>query len=201
MADTVFVLASKSPRRKELLGNIGINAQIIPSSVDESPYKKLPPEQMVKELAMLKACDVARSLRGNTVVIGADTCVCLGGKVFGKPQNMAEAEEMLRELSGKTHEVFTGFCVYNCKDGTAVSRAEVTHVTFRVLTDSEIKAYVKTREPMDKAGAYGIQKRGALFIEKSRAIFLTSWGFRCAALPRRLNRSFRLILSVKGMFV
>ena len=192
MADTVFVLASKSPRRKELLGNIGINAQIIPSSVDESPYKKLPPEQMVKQLAMLKACDVARSLRGNTVVIGADTCVCLGGKVFGKPQNMAEAEEMLRELSGKTHEVFTGFCVYNCKDGTAVSRAEVTHVTFRVLTDSEIKAYVKTREPMDKAGAYGIQKRGALFIEKIEGDFFNVVGLPLCSLASALKSEFSI---------
>ena len=192
MADTVFVLASKSPRRKELLGNIGINAQIIPSSVDESPYKKLPPEQMVKELAMLKACDVARSLRGNTVVIGADTCVCIGGKVFGKPQNMAEAEEMLRELSGKTHEVFTGFCVYNCKDGTAVSRAEVTHVTFRVLTDSEIKAYVKTREPMDKAGAYGIQKRGALFIEKIEGDFFNVVGLPLCSLASALKSEFSI---------
>ena len=192
MADTVFVLASKSPRRKELLGNIGINVQIIPSSVDESPYKKLPPEQMVKELAMLKACDVARSLRGNTVVIGADTCVCLGGKVFGKPQNMAEAEEMLRELSGKTHEVFTGFCVYNCKDGTAVSRAEVTHVTFRVLTDSEIKAYVKTREPRDKAGAYGIQKRGALFIEKIEGDFFNVVGLPLCSLASALKSEFSI---------
>lgn len=192
MADTVFVLASKSPRRKELLGNIGINAQIIPSNVDESPYKKLPPEQMVKELAMLKACDVARSLRGNTVIIGADTCVCLGGKVFGKPQNMAEAEEMLRELSGKTHEVFTGFCVYNCKDGTAVSRAEVTHVTFRVLTDSEIKAYVKTREPMDKAGAYGIQKRGALFIEKIEGDFFNVVGLPLCSLASALKSEFSI---------
>ena len=192
MADTVFVLASKSPRRKELLGNIGINAQIIPSSVDESPYKKLPPEQMVKELAMLKACDVARSLRGNTVVIGADTCVCLGGKVFGKPQNMDEAEEMLRELSGKTHEVFTGFCIYNCKDGTAVSRAEVTHVTFRVLTDSEIKAYVKTREPMDKAGAYGIQRRGALFIEKIEGDYFNVVGLPLCSLAQALKSEFSI---------
>lgn len=192
MADTVFVLASKSPRRKELLGNIGINAQIIPSNVDESPYKKLPPEQMVKELAMLKACDVARSLRGNTVIIGADTCVCLGGKVFGKPQNMAEAEEMLRELSGKTHEVFTGFCIYNCKDGTAVSRAEVTHVTFRVLTDSEIKAYVKTREPMDKAGAYGIQRRGALFIEKIEGDYFNVVGLPLCSLAQALKSEFSI---------
>ena len=192
MADTVFVLASKSPRRKELLGNIGINAQIIPSNVDESPYKNLPPEQMVKELAMLKACDVARSLRGNTVVIGADTCVCLGGKVFGKPQNMAEAEEMLRELSGKTHEVFTGYCIYNCKDGTAVSRAEVTHVTFRVLTDSEIKAYVKTREPMDKAGAYGIQRRGALFIEKIEGDYFNVVGLPLCSLASALKSEFSI---------
>ena len=192
MADTVFVLASKSPRRKELLRNIGINAQIIPSNVDESPYKKLPPEQMVKELAMLKACDVARSLRGNTVVIGADTCVSLDGKVFGKPHSMAEAEEMLRKLSGKTHEVFTGFCIYNCKDGTAVSRAEVTYVTFRVLTDNEIKAYVKTREPMDKAGAYGIQKRGALFIEKIDGDYFNVVGLPLCSLALALKSEFSI---------
>lgn len=192
MADTVFVLASKSPRRKELLRNIGINAQIIPSNVDESPYKKLPPEQMVKELAMLKACDVARSLRGNTVVIGADTCVSLDGKVFGKPHSMAEAEEMLRKLSGKTHEVFTGFCIYNCKDGTAVSRAEVTRVTFRVLTDNDIKAYVKTREPMDKAGAYGIQKRGALFIKKIDGDYFNVVGLPLCSLALALKSEFSI---------
>ena len=102
------------------------------------------------------------------------------------------AEEMLSELSGKTHEVFTGLCVYNCKDGTAVSRAEVTHVTFRVLTDSEIKAYVKTREPMDKAGAYGIQKRGALFIEKIEGDFFNVVGLPLCSLASALKSEFSI---------
>lgn len=192
MSKPLFVLASKSPRRKELLQKIGINAQIIPSNVDESAYNKLDPQKMVTQLAMVKAADVARDFRGNTYVIGADTCVCLDGKVFGKPQSMEEAENMLKKLSGRTHQVYTGYCVISCSDGKAVSKYCATDVTFRTLTDKEIKAYVKTRECMDKAGAYGIQEKGAIFVEKIDGDYSSVVGLPVCALARLLSEEFSI---------
>lgn len=187
---TIFVLASKSPRRKELLKAIGINAQIVPANVDESVFNKLEPEKMVRELAMLKASEVARSFGKNTIVIGADTCVCLDGKVFGKPRSIEEAKNMLSILQGKTHEVYTGYCVFDCTTGSAVARSERTFVTFRSMTEEEIDAYVKTREPMDKAGAYGIQNMGALFVEKIEGDYFNVVGLPLCALSKLLKEEF-----------
>ena len=187
-----FILASKSPRRKELLRNIGINAEVVTSDVDESKLRDLPPEKMVTELAMMKAADVARSFRGNTIVIGADTAVVLEGKIFGKPKSMDEAKEMLRLLSGKTHEVYTGYCVFDCSDASAVSKYEVTKVTFRALSEEEINGYVKTREPMDKAGAYGIQKKGSVFIRKIDGDYFNVVGLPVCALAVLLKEEFQI---------
>lgn len=192
MGKPLFVLASKSPRRKELLQKIGINAQIMPSNVDESAYTKLPPQDMVSQLAMIKAADVAKDFRKNTIVIGADTCVCLDGKVFGKPQSMEEAENMLKKLSGRTHQVYTGYCVIDCSDGKAVSKYSVTDVTFRTLSEKEIKAYVKTRECMDKAGSYGIQEKGAIFVEKIDGDYSNVVGLPVCALAVLLAEEFSI---------
>lgn len=190
MSKRVFVLASKSPRRKELLLNMGINAQIVPSDIDESVLAGLPPEKMVTELAMLKATDVARSFKGNTVVIGADTCVCVEGEVFGKPKDIEDAKRMLRTLSGRAHEVYTGYCVINCQDFNAVAKVEKTKVFFRGLTEDEITAYVNTREPMDKAGAYGIQNRGAMFIERIEGDYFNVVGLPVCSLSILLSKEF-----------
>ena len=190
MAKTLFVLASKSPRRKELLKNIEIQAEIIPANVDESALSSLPPEKMVTQLALLKATDVARSLGGNTYVIAADTVEVMDGKIFGKPHDIADAKRMLTFLSGATHSVYTGYCVIRCSDGTAVARFEKTDVTFRTLTDSEIDAYIKTREPMDKAGAYGIQGKGSIFIEKINGDYFNVVGLPVCALSKLLREEF-----------
>ena len=187
-----FILASKSPRRKELLKNIGVNAEVVTANIDESKLRDLPPEKMVTELAMLKAADVARSFRGSTIVIGADTAVVLEGKVFGKPKSMDEAKKMLRTLSGKTHEVYTGYCVFDCSDASAVSKYEVTKVTFRALSEDEIDSYVKTREPMDKAGAYGIQKKGSVFIKKIDGDYFNVVGLPVCALTELLKNEFQI---------
>ena len=187
-----FILASKSPRRKELLKNIGVNAEVVTANIDESKLRDLPPEKMVTELAMLKAADVARSFRGSTIVIGADTAVVLEGKVFGKPKSMDEAKKMLRTLSGKTHEVYTGYCVFDCSDALAVSKYEVTKVTFRALSEDEIDSYVKTREPMDKAGAYGIQKKGSVFIKKIDGDYFNVVGLPVCALTELLKNEFQI---------
>ncbi len=190
MAKTLFVLASKSPRRKELLKNIGIQAEIIPANVDESALSSLPPEKMVTQLALLKASDVARSFGKNTYVIAADTIVVMDGEVFGKPQNIADARRMLTTLGGATHSVYTGYCVIKCSDGTAVARYEKTDVTFRSLTDDEIDAYIKTREPMDKAGSYGIQGKGSIFIEKIDGDYFNVVGLPVCALSKLLSDEF-----------
>lgn len=190
MSKRVFVLASKSPRRKELLENIGIKAEIMPADIDESVLEGLPPEKMVAELAMLKAAEVARSFKGNTVVIGADTCVCVDGEVFGKPKDSEDAKRMLRILSGRSHDVYTGYCVINCKDANAVAKVEKTKVFFRNLTEDEITAYVNTREPMDKAGAYGIQKRGSMLIERIEGDYFNVVGLPVCALCSVLKNEF-----------
>lgn len=197
MGKPLFVLASKSPRRKELLKNIGLQAEIMPASVDESVFSTLPPEKMVTELALLKASDVARSFRGNTYVIGADTVVTLDGKVFGKPRDINDAKRMLFELSGKTHSVYTGYCVVSCKDGSAVAKYEKTDVTFRTLSQKEIDAYVKTREPMDKAGAYGIQEKGSMLIEKISGDYFNVVGLPVCALTRLLSDEFGINVLIK----
>ena len=121
MKKTLFVLASKSPRRKELLRNIGIDAEIMPANIDEDLLTGLPPEKMVTELSMLKAMDVARSFGRNTYVIGADTVVCVDGEIFGKPENDTEARAMLEKLSGRSHDVYTGYCIVNCENGVSVA--------------------------------------------------------------------------------
>ena len=192
MSKPLFILASKSPRRKELLNNIGINAQIIPSEVDESVIKDLSPEKMVTQLAMLKASDVARSFGANTYVIGADTSVCLDGEIFGKPENDADARRMLEKLSGNTHDVYTGYCVVDCTTHTAVSRYEKTRVSFRQLSAEEIDAYIDSREPMDKAGAYGIQKKGSMFVEKIEGDYFNVVGLPVCALVKLLKDEFSI---------
>lgn len=190
MAKTVFVLASKSPRRKELLKNIGITAEVIPANIDESSVTYHSPTELVTRLAFLKATDVARSFGKDTYVIGADTVVALDGKIFGKPRDIEDAKRMLKSLSGKTHSVFTGYCVVCPKTGAAVSKCEETKVTFREMTDSEIDAYIKTREPMDKAGAYGIQGKGSLFVEKIEGDYFNVVGLPVCALGKLLRDEF-----------
>lgn len=166
----------------------------MPANVDESILSTLPPEKMVTELALLKASDVARSFRGDTYVIAADTVVVLDGKVFGKPHDISDAKAMLTKLSGNTHSVYTGYCVVCCKDGNAVAKYERTDVTFRTLSEDEIDAYIKTREPMDKAGAYGIQEKGSMFVEKISGDYFNVVGLPVCALAKLLKDEFKINL-------
>lgn len=194
MGKPLFVLASKSPRRKELLKNIGISAQIVPASIDESSVTYSSPREMVTRLAFMKATDVARSFSGNTYVIGADTVVSLDGKIFGKPRDIEDARRMLTALSGKTHSVYTGYCVVYPKSGAAISKCEETKVTFRPMSEDEIDAYIKTREPMDKAGAYGIQGKGSVFVEKIEGDYFNVVGLPVCALAKMLKDEFSVSL-------
>lgn len=154
-----IILASSSPRRNELLSYIVGDFTVIPSRLEEIAYGT-PREQTLK-LAKDKALDVAMSHPG-AVVIGADTLVAIGDRVLGKPKDEEDAACMLKLLSGKTHEVYTGVAVV-CA-GNVMTECVVTEVTFDIMTDEEIDSYIETGEPMDKAGAYGIQGLSGKFI-------------------------------------
>ena len=156
-----FILASGSPRRLELLRQIGIEPQVELSNYHEE-MRSSNPAELVMANAVGKGQSVVPNVTGDDVVIAADTIVLLDNMILGKPKDREEAVKMLRNLSGRTHEVLTGVAVfYKGKKKVAV---EKTIVKFRKLTDREIQNYVKTGEPLDKAGAYGIQGRGAIFI-------------------------------------
>ncbi|GFN22607.1 Maf family protein [Thermanaeromonas sp. C210] len=170
-----LVLASGSPRRQQLLSQLGLRFETMPSSLRENKYDRLPPEERVRALARAKALEVARNL-SEAVVVGADTLVVCQGRVLGKPSSPAEAEAMLSFLSGKTHRVYTGVAVVAVPGKVIREAWECTEVRFRRLTPKEIKAYVATGEPLDKAGAYGIQGRGALLVEGIKGDFFNVVG-------------------------
>lgn len=160
-----IVLASASPRRRELMAQLTDEKPvIIPACGEENPPEGASPAQTVIALAEAKAKEVAGKCSEDDVIIAADTVVSCGGKILGKPHSEGEAEAMLKMLSGRRHEVYTGICVI--RNGKSVSAAECSAVYFRALEDTEIKKYIKTGEPMDKAGAYGIQGKAGVFIEK-----------------------------------
>lgn len=187
MKTETVVLASKSPRRKELLAMAGIPFTALSTGAQESVAPGTPPQRAVVELAERKARAAAlqKEAAGKTVV-GADTVVALGGKIFGKPRNEAEAFEMLSALSGETHRVFTGVCIL-FPERESVCFYEKTDVTFYPLAPEEIEAYISTGEPMDKAGAYGIQGRGALFVKRISGDFYNVVGLPVGRLVRVLS--------------
>lgn len=158
-----MILASASPRRRELLGLITDNFKIIPAAGEENIPEGTAPEVAVRLLAEQKAEEIFSSNRGE-VIIAADTVVAVGGEILGKPRDENHAAEMLKTLSGRRHSVFTGVCVIFA-DGSREVFAEETAVEFYPLSEREIADYVATGEPMDKAGAYGIQGRGALLVK------------------------------------
>ncbi|MAF27073.1 MAG: Maf family protein [Gemmatimonadota bacterium] len=159
-----LVLASSSPRRKDLLESVGIPLEIVPPEVDERSDLPEDSESLVRVLAARKARAVARTRTGG-MVLGADTVVVLGGRVLGKPHDEAQAQEMLRALAGVEHRVRTGVCVEDAATGRSAECVVSTRVRFRPLTEESIVAYVASGEPFGKAGAYAIQERGRLFVE------------------------------------
>ncbi len=161
-----LVLASGSPRRREMLDNLGVEFAVRPVDVDESPLDGESPEPYVLRLARAKALAGAPNER--EIVLAADTIVALDGDLLGKPRDAADAGRMLERLSGRGHEVLTGVAVAGAPDGRAALRAEVerTRVRFAELSPAEIEWYVRSGEPLDKAGAYAIQGLGALFVTR-----------------------------------
>ena len=158
-------LASQSPRRRQLLENLGLPFSVILPSGDEKTPTVAGLEAGTRENALMKARAVAAGLKGEFVTIGADTLVAIDGVVLGKPRDHAEAKEMLRQLSGREHTVVTGLALVDSKGKSRPSH-DTSRVKFRNLSDAEIDEYVATREPHDKAGSYAVQGLGALFIER-----------------------------------
>lgn len=184
----MLILASQSPRRHELLRLIEPDFEIITADVDERIEKGTSPGEAVMSLALKKARAVAE-INTEDTVIGADTVVALGGEILGKPRDSKEAAAMLRKLAGKTHTVYTGVCLI--MDGGETVFFEATDVTFTQMTDDEIKQYVETGDPLDKAGAYGIQGRAAAFISGINGDFYNVMGLPVSALYRKLRELHR----------
>lgn len=186
-----FVLASKSPRRRELLENIGAVFTICESDCDESIIPKdIAPELFVSELALLKANSAASKCDKHSLIIGADTIVVSDGKILGKPVNEEDARNMLRSLSGKSHFVYTGIAVVDRDTMRIEARHEKTEVVFRNLSDEEIDSYVKSGSPLDKAGAYGIQEFASVFVEKISGDYFNVVGLPLCKLYTLIKEEF-----------
>lgn len=182
-----MILASASPRRKEILENFGFSFKTIVKNIDETS-DKTHAEEKILEIAEKKARAAAIDFPDENVV-GADTVVVVDGKILGKPKNKEEAFSMLKSLSGRSHEVITAFSFININKNISYSDYEITKVYFKNLTDDEIKWYINTKEPMDKAGAYGIQGKGAFFVEKIEGDFFSVMGFPLGKFVRFLNKT------------
>jgi len=190
-----FILASASPRRETLLSRLGMPFLVDPSQVDEHHDEGLTPDGLVRRLALEKASEVARR-HPAALVLGADTVVVLDGRVLGKPSGDAEAASMLRRLSGRTHEVFSGIALVHPPSGRHLVAHSVTEVTFASLSDREIERYVATGSPLDKAGAYGIQDdAGAWYIEGIRGDYYTVVGLPLRRLYQLVTEEFTDLLA------
>jgi len=171
-----FILASSSPRRLKLLQQIGINPEVIHPTVNETEVKTRDAADGVVSLSRLKANAVADKVNDG-IIIGADSVVTIDDKIFGKPSNSEDARSMLRKLSGNQHKVLTAFSLRNASNGKMVTELEETGVFFRRLTEEEIDSYILKEQPFDKAGSYGIQDSGALFVDRIDGCYNNIVGF------------------------
>ena len=171
-----IILASTSPRRHGLAQEMGLEFDVVASSYEEDMTQNLPPKELAMTLSYGKAKDVAKRFREG-IVIGIDTFVVFDGKKLGKPKNKEDAFVMLKSFSGKWQEVYSGVAIIDRKTGNEARDCEVTRVKFRELSDDEIQKYIATGEPMDKAGAYGIQGLSSIFIERVDGCYFNVVGF------------------------
>lgn len=180
-----IILASASPRRRELLERMGLSFTVRTADHDETMDVTADPELEVRRVSQLKAQAVEQLCEKEDLIIAADTIVVCQGEILGKPVDEEDAYRMLRLLSGREHRVITGLCVL--KDGVAHCHSEVTHLRFVELTDRQIRAYIATGEPMDKAGAYGIQGRASVFVPGIRGDYYNVMGLPVCALAQILE--------------
>ncbi len=188
-----IVLASKSPRRKELLKLLNIPFEVKTTEVDEGSFKHLKGEQRAEYLAQLKANALEKEIQPNDMIIACDTVVCIRDKTLGKPKDKLQAKQMLKSLSGHTHQVITGVCLKS-RDKTVIFHAN-TQIVFKELSDKEINFYIENYKPFDKAGAYGIQEWiGAIGVVKIQGCYFNVVGLPLQLLHKKLAREFGLII-------
>lgn len=188
-----LLLASSSPRRRELIRFLQLPVEILVNDVDETVEEGLTPAQIVETLSERKASaslGAAKEENKDGILIGSDTIVVVDGMVLGKPQDQADAARMLGLLQGRSHQVYTGLCCIDTESGRTIISHTVNNVTFRAMNEKEIAGYIQTGEPMDKAGSYGVQGLGSIFIERIDGDFYSVMG-----LP--LNLLYQLLLELE----
>lgn len=182
-----IVLASVSPRRKQLLKKLGIDFIVVPSNIEEHLNPRLKPRSQVEELALQKAEAVAPQFP-DAIILAADTLVALGDEVIGKPQDEQDAKRMLKKLRGRMHTIVTGFVLFETVSKRTIIKSVETKVWFRKISPSEISNYLEKEKPYDKAGAYAIQDLGAIFIEKIEGDYFGAVGLPLYALAKELKK-------------
>ncbi len=188
-----IILASQSPRRKWLLEQIGLEFDIIPSNFDEDIENKKFSKKLIESLAYEKAKEVSERIGNEVLIIAADTVVILGNQILGKPTDEEDARQMLQKLSNKTHKVITAIAIIDKYEDKTLINSKISKVKFKKLSDREINDYIKTGEPLDKAGSYGIQAYGSLFVEKVEGCYNNIVGLPLNLLAEML-KSFGVYL-------
>ena len=182
-----LILASASPRRKEILASAGLDFEVRPSAIDEAPLAGEPPKDYARRVARDKALSVAAGATPGHLVLGADTIVVAGGEILGNPRDAADAVRMLRMLSGASHQVITGVCLVRAPAELVALTHETTAVTFRDLDEEEVTKYVASGEPLDKAGAYGIQGLASKFVTRVEGCYFNVVGLPVALVYHMLK--------------
>lgn len=181
-----IILASQSPRRKQLLEQIGLKFEVDPSNYEEDMTLKMDPARLAEQLSLGKAKDVAKRHK-NSIIISADTIVAVDNEVFGKPKTPEKAKYMLQKLSGRAHSVITGFTIIDTETNKQISKSVETKVYFKKLSEEEMDAYIATGEPLDKGGGYAIQGLASLFVEKIEGDYFNIVGLPILALTEELK--------------
>lgn len=182
-----LVLASTSPRRKQLLHILGLDFTIVPSNVEEILDPSLSPRQQTEALALQKANAVAEQYP-DAIVIGADTMVVVGHELLGKPKDEQDAKRMLKKLRGRMHTIVTGLALVDTKENRTLIKSVETYVWFRKIEPAEIQSYLEKEKPWDRAGAYSIQDMGSLFVEKIEGDYYGAVGLPLFALAKELKK-------------
>jgi septum formation protein len=188
-----IILASASPRRKELLEKIGLKFEVEPSNHEEAIPSGVEPHEFAQKISLKKAKVIA-SKHENAIVIAADTFIVFGNQIMGKPHTETEARKMLEAINGQSHYVITGFSILDAGRNKTLSRSVETKVSLKTLTPAEIDAYVKSKEPLDKAGAYAIQGLGAVIVERIEGDYYNVMGLPLNALTEALKEFGIMIL-------
>lgn len=192
-----IILASASPRRKEILENASVKFKVMISSIEELTLDGESPCQMVMRLAFEKGMDIA-SIQKSDLIISADTIVVIDNTVLGKPENEIEARKMITSLSGRTHQVITGISLINLDNNKKIIDYVISNVKFKNLSEEDINDYIRTKESLDKAGAYGIQGYGALLVDEIQGDYFNIVGLPISRLSDLLKKHFNINLFMEG---